>query len=314
MAGSRTRAQPAAGAPVADVVAKAATTTATASTPSTGLMAFTTRTTRRRHRRRARSDRLAASGSRSPWCPCSSARRCNPRWEREHCLPHHPPELESPARHHAAPPARASFLLRLVGAERQCATAAGRMCRNRASASAITGSSHTAAPGVRPLVALGIRRGPAVEHEARRRMDAQSGAGPHGSAPPAGRVHVLGAGPVGLLLTALLQPLDWARGAPLREAPRLHAHADGPARLLPRRRFGRGVPCRPLRRGQRRGRLRSVGARTRPWRSGSRSLPTSRSCCADGRAGSPAQRDRARPQRSHRRARPRRPWSASRRR
>ena len=41
-------------------------------------------------------------------------------------------------------------------------------------------------------------------------MDAQSGAGPHGSAPPAGRVHVLGAGPVGLLLTALLQPLDWA--------------------------------------------------------------------------------------------------------
>jgi 2-polyprenyl-6-methoxyphenol hydroxylase-like FAD-dependent oxidoreductase len=101
-------------------------------------------------------------------------------------------------------------LLPLVGAERQCATAAGRMCRNRASASTITGSCNTAAPGVRPLVAFGIHRGPAAAQEARRRMDAQSGAGPHGSAPPPGRVHVLGAGPVGLLLTALLQPLDWA--------------------------------------------------------------------------------------------------------
>ena len=39
-------------------------------------------------------------------------------------------------------------------------------------------------------------------------MEPQSGVGTHESSPSQGRVHVLGAGPVGLLLTALLQPLD----------------------------------------------------------------------------------------------------------
>ena len=52
--------------------------------------------------------------------------------------------------------------------------------------------------------------------------------------------------------------------APLREASRVHAHPDGPARLVPRRGFGRGLPCRQLRRRQRRGRLRSTGARGGP--------------------------------------------------
>ena len=49
----------------------------------------------------------------------------------------------------------------------------------------------------------------------------------------------------------------WLLGASLREASRVHAHPDGPARLVPGRGFGRWLPRRPLRRRQRRGRLRA---------------------------------------------------------
>src|SRR4051794_776153 len=144
-------------------------------------------------------------------------------------------------------------------------------------------------------------------------MDAQSGAGPHGSAPPAGRVHILGAGPVGLLLTALLQPLDWAavrlyekrhdytRTHMVRLASYLVAdsveayradHFDednveavfDPSELAAALAVRQSIP------------------------------PPSRSCCADGRAGSSSSTRSSAPSAISSTRAPRRPWSASRRR
>jgi 2-polyprenyl-6-methoxyphenol hydroxylase-like FAD-dependent oxidoreductase len=59
--------------------------------------------------------------------------------------------------------------------------------------------------GVLALVALSRRADGQLD---RRRMDPQAGTGTHEGQRAEGRVHVLGAGPVGLLLTALLQPLS----------------------------------------------------------------------------------------------------------
>ena len=42
-------------------------------------------------------------------------------------------------------------------------------------------------------------------------------------------MHVIGAGPVGLLLTAMLQSMDGFSRPPLRKAAGLHPHADGQA-------------------------------------------------------------------------------------
>ena len=80
--------------------------------------------------------------------------------------------------------------------------------------------------------------------------------------PSGGRVHVIGAGPVGLLLTALLQSMPSRFSVRLYEkAARVHAHADGPARAVSRGGFGRGLPYGLHRWRKRRRHLRSAGAR-----------------------------------------------------
>jgi 2-polyprenyl-6-methoxyphenol hydroxylase-like FAD-dependent oxidoreductase len=57
--------------------------------------------------------------------------------------------------------------------------------------------------------------------------------------PPRIRVHVIGAGPVGLLLTALLQSTE-RFAVQLYEKRRDYTRTpDGPARVVPRRGFGR---------------------------------------------------------------------------
>ena len=74
-------------------------------------------------------------------------------------------------------------------------------------------------------------------------------------------VHVIGAGPVGLLLTALLQSMEGFSVRLIEEAARVHANAHGPACTVPRGGFGRELRIRCHRRRQHRGNLRSTGAR-----------------------------------------------------
>jgi 2-polyprenyl-6-methoxyphenol hydroxylase-like FAD-dependent oxidoreductase len=51
-------------------------------------------------------------------------------------------------------------------------------------------------------------------------------------------VHILGAGPVGLLMTALLQSNERFSVHLYEKATRIYAHADGAVRVVRRRRFG----------------------------------------------------------------------------
>ena len=90
---------------------------------------------------------------------------------------------------------------------------------------------------------------------------------------PMGRVHVLGAGPVGLFLAALLQSIDGQRGPPLRAARRVHADPDGVARRRTssptRSRATR--PTRSTGRTSRRSSTRSSSRRA--WPTGARVAP-----------------------------------------
>ena len=90
--------------------------------------------------------------------------------------------------------------------------------------------------------------------------------------------------------------------APLREAARVHAHPDGPARVVPRGGLGRELPHGFHRWRQRRGRLRSARARRGPR---VQTVDSSGPDGASSRLGAgvlPAQRHRALRQRSDRRA------------
>ena len=78
---------------------------------------------------------------------------------------------------------------------------------------------------------------------------------------PGGRVHIVGAGPVGLFLAALLQSVDGQLGPPLRAPTRVHAHPHGVARPVPRSRLARELQGGHDRLGERRGHLRADRAR-----------------------------------------------------
>ncbi len=55
--------------------------------------------------------------------------------------------------------------------------------------------------------------------------------------PPGGRIHILGAGPVGLLLAALLQSLKGVDVHLYEKRKDVHAHAHGPPRAVSSRRL-----------------------------------------------------------------------------
>ena len=106
------------------------------------------------------------------------------------------------------------------------------------------------------------------------------------TARPIGRVHVVGAGPVGLFLAALLQSID---GQPVRlyerraeyTRTRMVSLAD-----VPRRRLDRELQGGHDRRAGRRGDLRAGRARDAAGLPAHRSPPTCARCSTSGRAGS----------------------------
>ena len=155
--------------------------------------------------------------------------------------------------------------------------------------------------------AAGRGRIPPPPHLARTRSGM---AAPPTSVPPetlhANRqVHVIGAGPVGLLLTALLQPVDSVSVHLYEKRHEYTRKPDGAARAA----HSPPTPSRPIATGcDRRRRLRG-GVRgrrsSRPrWHSGARSRPTWPALIADWVVGLlPAEHDRAGAERAHRRAR-----------
>ncbi len=134
-------------------------------------------------------------------------------------------------------------------------------------------------------------------------MPPQSGSTNLETLPSGGRVHVLGAGPVGLLLTALLQSME-GFSVRLYEKRREYTRTRMVRlALVPRGGFRRELPCRSHRWRERRGRLRSGRARRGPRVQTVDSFGPDGTSSRMGTGVLPAQRHRALPQRSDRYAR-----------